>query len=121
MQAFLICQQQLFSFLSPDTLRQIHLFCFNLFPQNKEADGESKKEDAEDTSDNKSNGEKEEDNASNASEKEAGEQEPEKKEEAEEVGNSKESDKEEEEKNSEVELSPSHIPSAPPQETIQGP
>merc|ERR1719331_2459060 len=58
--------------------------------KNKEADGESKKEDAEDTSDNKSNGEK--------------------KEEAEEVGNSKESDKEEEEKNSEVELSPSHIP-----------
>ena len=62
---------------------------------------------------------------SETDEKEAGGQELEKKEEAEEVGNSKESDKkddkEDEEKNSEVELSPSHIPSAPPQETIQGP
>ena len=53
----------------------------------------------------------------------------EKKEEAGEVGNSKEnnegSDDEKEEddkeKDSDVELSPSHIPSAPPQETIQGP
>ena len=53
----------------------------------------------------------------------------EKKEEAGEVGNSKENneggddEKEEDdkEKDSDVELSPSHIPSAPPQETIQGP
>ena len=113
----IFCNNHLLFFFT----RELHLRWFNLFHQNKEdEDGESKKEDTEDKSE-KSNGTKEEDDEKE-NESEKGETEAEKKEEAEEVGNSKESDKEdEEEKNSEVELSPSHIPSAPPQETIQGP
>ena len=107
-------------------------YSFNLFDQSKEAEGESKKEEEKSKGDEKEDKEEKEEKEEEKSEKgdkEPGEQELEKKEEAEEVGNSKESDKDEEEedeeeeedKNSEVELSPSHIPSAPPQETIQGP